>query len=180
MDKRDMFGGDFLFSNSGFGAGIFYQRNFSSTFSGFVNLGFTGSRTKDEFPQWNYETNAPEVPNKVNRLYTMPLVVGLRYRLFEGELSEEFRPYINAGLGPSMIIALPYEYEFFTSMGHASTYFTAGTFVGFGAEFGDGATLMGVNLRYFYIPMEPGVESLRNEPISDFGGFFLTFNLGFQ
>jgi hypothetical protein len=176
-ERRDIIGVDFLFSNSGYGLGGYYQRNFSTSLSGFVNVGFTGSRTKDELPVWNGEDYV--VPNKVNRLYTIPMVIGLRYRLFEGELDDDFRPYVNAGVGPSMVLALPYEYEFFRSFGHARTYFTAGGFLGFGAEFGEKRPILGVNLRYFYIPLRPGVESLRDDPISDFGGLFLTLNIGF-
>ena len=179
-DYRDVAGIDILFSNSGFGIGGFYQHNYTHTLSGFINLGITGSRNRDEFDQYDYDRQDWRVPGKINRLYTLPLTIGLRYRLLEQVLVDNFRPYANVGIGPSLIVALPYEYEFFTSMGHASARVTAGGFVGIGAEIGGSRPLLGVNIRYFYIPLHPGMESLRNDPITNFGGLFLTMHVGFM
>jgi len=178
-EYHDALGFDVLFSNSGFGVGGFYQHNYSTKLSGFINLGITGSRSGDEFEEYDSYANDWRVPGKINRLYTFPLTLGVRYRLLDEVLVDNFRPYVNAGVGPTMIVALPYAYEFFKSFGHARAYFTGGGFVGIGAEIGGSKPLLGVNLRYFYIPIRPGVESLRNNPITDFGGLFLTMNVGF-
>lgn len=179
-EYEDVYGFDLLFSNSGFGVGGFYQYNFTSKFSGFVNLGITGSRNRDEFDQYDPSAQDWRVPGKVNRLYTFPLTVGVRYRLLDEVLVDNFRPYVNAGIGPTMIVALPYEYDLFKSFSHARGYFTGGGFVGIGAEIGGSKPVLGVNVRYFYIPLRPGVESLQNDPITDFGGLFLTMNVGFR
>lgn len=180
----DALGLDVLFSNSGFGLGGFYHKVFSQKLSGFVNLGVTGTRKRDEFERYVQSEENPEqwelrVPDKVNRVYTLPLTVGLRYRLFEQVIVDNFRPYVNVGAGPSLILALPYDREFFTSFAHAQTYLTAGGFVGIGAEFGGNKPMLGVNIRYFYIPYTSGVESTMGDPITDFGGLFLTMNIGF-
>jgi hypothetical protein len=180
---EDSWGADILFSNSGFGIGAFYLRNLSSNLSGFIDLGITGSRQSDEFEQL-VNTGDPDypqdlrVPNKVNRLFTFPLTVGVRYRLLENVLADNLRPYINAGVGPTMIVALPYNYDFFPSIPHASVHFTGGGFVGLGADVGGKKPSLGINVRYYYIPFKPGLESIRNEPITDFGGLFLTLNVG--
>jgi opacity protein-like surface antigen len=179
-EASDVYGFDLLFSNSGFGAGGFYQHNYSQRLAGFIDLGITGSRKTDEFDQYDASRRDWRVPGKVNRLYTLPLTIGLRYRVFDEVLVDNFRPYINAGVGPSMIVALPYQYEFFSSFGHAKFAFTAGGFVGIGAEIGGSRPVLGVNLRYFYIPLKPGLESIENDPITDFGGLFLTMNVGFM
>lgn len=178
-EYEDAYGFDVLFSNSGFGVGGYYQHNYSQNLAGFVNLGITGSRKGDEFEEYDPSVNDWVIPGKVNRLYTFPLTVGLRYRLLDQVLVDNFRPYVNVGVGPTMIVALPYEYEFFKSLGHARTYFTGGGFIGVGTEVGGSKPVLGVNLRYFYIPLRPGLESLRNDPITDFGGLFLTMNVGF-
>jgi len=178
-EYEDAYGFDLLFSNSGFGLGGFYQHNYSQNLSGFINLGITGSRKGDEFEEYDPSINDWVVPGKVNRLYMFPLTIGLRYRLLDQVLVDNFRPYVNIGVGPTMIVALPYEYEFLKSLGHARSYFTGGGFIGVGAEVGGSKPVLGVNLRYFYIPLRPGVESLRNDPITDFGGLFLTMNVGF-
>lgn len=176
-------GFDILFSNSGFGLGGFYQRPINDGLAWFVNLGITGSRKSDEFPDWiatdDQYGRRWDIPGKVNRVFSLPLTVGMRYRILESSLVENFRPYLNAGIGPTMIVALPYDYDFFSSFGHARTYFTGGGFVGAGAEFGTGQPSLGINVRYYYIPFATGVESLKGEPITQFGGIFLTANIGF-
>jgi hypothetical protein len=183
-DYNSAWGFDVLFSNSGFGAGLFYQWSLSKRLSTMINLGITGARHSDEFPVWTPSPD-PEgfgdyvVPGKVNRLYALPLMVGLRYRVLDNLLVDNVRPYVNAGIGPTMVVALPYQYEFFSSFGHARGYFTGGGFVGVGAEFGSGRPMLGVNVRYFYIPIHPGIESIQDQPITDFGGLFLTLNVGF-
>lgn len=183
-EYRSAWGLNVLFSNSGFGGGVFYEWALSKRLGALIDLGISGARQSDEFPVW---TPSPDpggfgdyvVPGKVNRLFEIPLMVGLRYRVLDNLLVDNVRPYINAGIGPSMIVALPYQYEFFSSFGHARAYYTGGGFVGIGAEFGSGRPLLGVNIRYFYIPLHPGVESLQDQPITDFGGLFLTLNIGF-
>lgn len=177
-------GFDILFSNSGFGTGGFYQRPISEKLAWFINLGITGSRNRDELPDRIPDPDDPyryrwDVPGKVNRVFTLPLTIGVNYRVLENTLVENFRPYVNAGLGPTMILALPYEYDFFQSFGHASAHFTGAAFVGLGAELGNSQPTLGINVRYYYIPYAPGVESLRGDPITQFGGIFLTANVGF-
>ncbi len=180
QDVEDVIGFDLLFSNSGFGVGGFYQHNYSQNLAGFINLGVTGSRKSDEFEKYDNTAQDYLVPGKINRLFTLPLMVGIRYRLLDEVLVDNFRPFFNIGAGPSMIVALPYQYSFFTSFGHARAYFTGGGFVGIGAEVGGRKPLLSVNIRYFYIPFKPGLESLQNESITDFGGLFLTMNVGFN
>jgi hypothetical protein len=179
-EASDVYGFDLMFSNSGFGAGGFYQHNYSPRLSGFIDLSGTGSRKTDEFDQYDASKRDWRVPGKINRLYAFPLTVGFRYRVFDEVLVDNFRPYFNVGVGPSMIVALPYNYEFFSSFGHAKFAFTGGGFIGIGAEIGGSRPVLGVNLRYFYIPLKPGMESLQNDPITDFGGLFLTMNVGFM
>jgi hypothetical protein len=152
----------------------------------FVNLDISGARKSDEFDQAvrNEDPDALyaydyKVPNKINRLYALPLTIGLRYRILEDVLFENLRPYLNAGIGPTMLVSLPYDIEFFKSFGHASAYLTGGGFVGIGADFGGKKPSLGFNARYYYIPYGPGLESLKDEKITDFGGLFLTMTLGF-
>ncbi len=171
---ENLMGVDILFSASGLGIGGFGQVNFTTLFAGFFNVAITGTRNTDEFPDYN-----GNVPNKVNRLFTIPLMFGVRHRLFASSLSNNFRPYINGGAGPTVLVALPYSYAFFPSIGHARSYLTGGGFIGLGAEVGNGRPVIGVNARYFVIPFSNGLESIRDSRITDFGGLFLTMNIGF-
>jgi len=171
---------DLLFSSNGFGAGAFYQRFFTENTTGFVNFGISGARNSDEFEQYNPYTGQITVPNKVNRLYIFPLTLGVEYRLFADKIAESFRPHINAGVGTTFILATPYDREFFLAFGHANGYTRFGGFVGIGANVGSSSkSLMGVNVRYYFIPFGGnGLESIRDLPITDFGGLFLTLSVG--
>ncbi|MBI3259311.1 MAG: hypothetical protein HYZ54_07565 [Ignavibacteriae bacterium] len=177
-----IWGVDVLFSTNGFGAGFFYQRNFSDLTSGFINFGVSGARNSDEFEDYDYSKNEFFIKNKVNRLYIFPLTIGVQYRIFADKIAETFRPHINAGVGSTFILAIPYErtVSFFTSLGQANTYTRFGGFLGIGADLGgSGKNSMGVNVRYYFIPFGgDGLESIRGLPITDFGGLFLTVSVG--
>ena len=175
-----VWGADVLFSSNGFGLGAFYQKIFSETTAGFINLGISGARNSDEFEEYNPYTQEIFVRNKVNRLYIFPLTVGVQYRIFADKIAETLRPHVSAGVGTTFILATPYEREFFSAFGHANSYTRFGGFVGLGANFGNNAkSLMGVNVRYYFIPFGGnGLESIRDLPITDFGGLFLTLSVG--
>lgn len=184
LNHNDAYGFDVLFSNSGFGFGGFYQHNFSRWVAGFVNVGLTGSRNRDEFEEIVEDPSNPghylsRVPGKINRLYTVPLTVGIRYRLLDEVLVDDVRPYANIGVGPSMIVALPYDRAFFASFTEAELYVRAGGFVGVGVEVGGKRPIVGFNVRYYYIPFREGLESIEGHPMRDFGGLFLSANVGF-
>lgn len=173
-----VWGADVLFSSNGFGLGAFYQKIFSETISGFINLGISGARNSDEFEVYYYDSVF--IPNKVNRLYIFPLTVGVHYRIFADKIAETLRPHVSAGIGTTFILATPYDRDFFSAFGHANGYTRFGGFIGLGANFGNNAkSLMGVNVRYYFIPFGGnGLESIRGLPITDFGGLFLTLSVG--
>ena len=100
---------------------------------------------------------------KVNRVFVVPVNFGFQYRLFKDAITDNLRPYINAGVGPSFV-----------------TKITLGSYIGFGANFGlDKSSLVGINLRYYIIHFfDQGVESLKGKFRKDIGGVYLTINLG--
>lgn len=56
--------------------------------------------------------------------------------------------------------------------------FTFGGFIGLGADIGNvNNPTIGVNLKYYFIPIKPSIESIINEPINDLGGFVITMNI---
>jgi hypothetical protein len=178
---KRIWGFNILFSGNGFGAGFFYQRLYTPTISGFIDLGISGARNTDELEYLDPYTGRPFVPGKVNRLYMFPLMAGIQYRLFAGTLSESLRPFVNIGAGPALIMAAPYPEAFFGSVSSATLYGRFGGFAGIGAAIGAmNRTSLSVNLRYYYIPFGGnGLESIKDLPITDFGGLFLTLSVGF-
>ena len=178
-------GMDLLFSANGWGIGGFFQQELTNNVSGFLHLGISGRRNTDEFE------NAllgpiPVVSNKVNRLFMIPFTIGAQYRVFREELQETFRPFISLGITPTYIMSTPYirdgqYYDFFEAFGHATSYVRLGGVIGVGSFFGSPATgsLIGVQLRYFAIPFGgSGIESVRDNPVRDFGGIFLSLTVG--
>lgn len=178
---RDAWGVDVLFSGNGFGLGAFYYSEFSPTVFGFVHLGISGVQSTDEFEEYDPRQQQWVVPDKLNRLFVFPLTAGVQYRLFKDEVSDNFRPFLQAGIGPSFIMSTPYSREFFSAFGDAQFHVRPGGFVGVGMYFGDAQkTLTGAHLRYYYIPFGgDGLASVKNFPIQNFGGIFLSLSMGF-
>ncbi len=173
-----------FFSSSGYGAGLFYERRVSYSISGFIDLTISGLRGGDELEVYN---NDPEsihyrsfyVPDKVNRLWHTPLMIGAKKELFRDLFFDNFRPFISLGLGGSMVVATPYDQSFFKAFGSADLSFAPGGFLSIGAEVSERRPGVGFSLRYYYLPISPGVESIESEPIDNLGGLFLALSIPF-
>ncbi|MCX7930311.1 MAG: hypothetical protein N2663_06290 [Chlorobi bacterium] len=173
---------EILFSQSGFGAGFFYQLPFDDLWTGLLELGISGARNSSEIESlYDPVTGRLLVPGKINRLFIFPLTFGVRYRLFRDELSESLRPFLCGGIGPTFVVSTPYEYEFFQSWGYARGYLRFGSFIGAGLIVGPSQKSdAALAVRYYYIPFGGnGLESIQGQPIKTFGGVFLTFSVGF-
>ena len=190
---------DILVSNDGFGLGTFYRREFNQDLYGFATFSISEAKDDREVEFIDFLGNT-FVPGKLNRFLVMPLIVGVQRRMFREEILDTFRPYINAGVGPTLIFASPYteieevssglvfrQVEFFESLGKGKPYYTLGGFVGFGANFGgDQSNLFGVNFRYYLTYLfGDGIPSLYDSSTgktaqkkTSFGGFFITINVG--
>ncbi len=169
-----------ILSNNGFGAGTFYDRFIAEDLSLFVNLYISGARNTDEFDIYDPITGRLYVPGKINRLFMFPLTFGVNKFIFTKTLNSNFFPYLSFGIGPTFIISTPYNKEFFTSFGYAHFYVRFGGFVGAGINIPTvNNSYVGVSIRYYWIPFGGnGLESIRDLPIKDFGGFFLGLNIG--
>ena len=199
---HNAWGIDILISNGGFGMGAFYRREFSDEWFGFTSLSISESKDEREVEQFDYYTGTSYTPGKLNRFLVIPLTFGVQHRLFKDEITDNFRPYVNAGVGPTMIFVTPYtkittttsgpvfeQVEFFNALGKGQPHYTLGGFIGFGANFGtEKANLFGVNFRYYFTYLLgsglPSLYHFNNDgtlgttPKKDFGGFFITLNVG--
>ncbi len=175
------FGFDILLGESGFGFGGFYRHELSTKFTLFGDISFSESKDQREFEYIDYFGNSFTVGKK-NRVFQIPINFGAQFRLFEKELTDNLRPYINAAVGPTVVLTTPYSEEFFKAFGTTATHFAAGGYVGFGANFGlDKSNLIGLNFRYYYIRFfDEGVESLEGRFNKTIGGFYVTINFGFM
>jgi hypothetical protein len=198
---RNAWGIDILISDGGFGLGTFYRYEFSDEWSGIAALSVSESKDDREVEQYDLYTGTSYVPGKLNRFLILPLTFGIQRRLFKDDITENFRPYINAGAGPTMIYVSPFtdivttqtgalefrQVEYFKALGKGHPEYTLGAFIGFGANFGaEKSNLFGVNFRYYFTYVLgnglPSLYNLRTGTVSatkkDFGGFFITLNVG--
>jgi hypothetical protein len=174
-------GMDFMFSEGGFGLGTFFRYNLTQTLTAFSDISISGAKDDREMQYIDYFGNSV-VLGKKNRIFLVPLVFGLQQRILANSISDNLRPYITAGMGPSMAFTTPYDKEFFSSFSKAQAKYTVGGYFGIGANFGlDKTNLMGISVRYYLMHFfDEGIESLIGRPKKDFGGFYLTLNLGYM
>lgn len=174
-------GFDLMIGESGFGFGGFYRHKMDEDFTIFADISFSEAKDEREI-EFVDIFGRPFTVGKLNRIFQIPLNFGVQYRLFAEDLADNLRPYINAGIGPAIILTTPSSEEFFSAFSKAQTKIAAGGYIGFGANFGvDQSNLIGINFRYYYIKLfGGGVESLEGRPKDAIGGFFITINFGFM
>jgi hypothetical protein len=178
-ERRNALGLDLLLSNSGFGLGAFYRRQYTDDLYGFGTFSISEVKDDREVEQYDIVTGETIVPGKINRFLLLPLIFGVQDRLFREDITDNFRPYITAAVGPTLVYSAPYNREFFNSLGHGQAHYTVGGYVGFGAFFGlDPSSLVGVSFRYYFVPLKDQIESLEGQYMRQFGGFFITINVG--
>lgn len=173
------FGADIMFSEGGFGLGSFYRKAISDNLTFFTDFSISEAKDEKEVEYIDYFGRVV-VFGKKNRIMLLPLNFGLQYRLLSESITDNLRPYINFGAGPAMAVTLPYDLEFFSSFKKAHAYYTLGGYFGFGANFGlDKNSLLGINLRYYVIHLfNDKIEGMEQRYMKDFGGFYLTINIG--
>lgn len=192
-------GFNLVFSESGFGYGMFWRKYFSDKFTMEAKFFFSDARNSDEFETPDYRFQRYLVAGKKNRLYNIPFTISANYYPFNDVISESFKPFVQVGGGVSLIGKAPYfiydEYDeqvvdykdFFQAIG--STQFQTR----FAMHFGIGAdvSIIGkqstqVSLNYYYIPFgEPGLESMHNRitnipRMTQFGGVQLNLTFGMK
>jgi hypothetical protein len=172
-------GADLMFGEGGFGLGTFYRLHLQDNLTGFIDFSISESKDSREVEYVDIFGNTYS-PGKKNRVFLLPLNIGIQYRLFSRSLTDNFRPYLSAGVGPTAVVYTPYDEEFFVSFAKAKAKYAAGGYIGLGANFGlSKKNLMGINFRYSIVHLfDKGVESLENSYRKDFGHFYLALNLG--
>lgn len=173
-------GVDLMISEAGFGLGTFLRQSFSTELTGFIDFSFSETKDNREVEYIDYYGQTYSI-GKVNRVFLLPLYVGLQQRLFSHTLTDNLRPYINAAVGPTAIVSTPYAKEFFSAFGDAVTKVGLGGYIGFGANFGlSKSNLVGINVRYYYVQILDGnkVESLRGKFKDHFNSIYITINIG--
>ena len=178
LPRNNSWGFDFMIGMDGFGVGGFYGYTFGDELTLFSDLSFSEARDARQLDYYDYWSGVISL-NKNNYVYRIPLFLGLQYRLFKDDIVDNFRPFITAGGGPVLMYIASAKTDFFTGLFHGHSKYTYGTFVGLGAQFGfDRSYVLGVNVRYFLIPLPPGIQSVDAGAMNNANGFFITLNFG--
>jgi len=174
-------GFDLLIGESGFGFGGFFRKEMSTKFTLFADVSISEAKDEREIEYVDYFGQTFTI-GKVNRVFQIPITFGAQFRLFENQLTDNLRPYINLGIGPTIALTTPYDQEFFKAFAYAKPHYAVGGYVGFGANFGlDTKNLIGINMRYYYTQfLNEGVEILKGRYKDYLGGFYITLNFGFM
>jgi hypothetical protein len=194
--RMSAWGIDLLLSDNGFGLGGFYRRELSDALAGTVTFAISDVKAEGEMEYVDYYGQS-YVPGKKNRLLMLPLMVSVQYRLFRNDIVDNFRPYVTAGAGPTTLYVAPYarlvdvqlgdgstfkqaeKVDFFESLKYGKAHTTIGGFVGAGAYFGkDRTNVLGLSVRYYFIPVRSGIEVMDGGFVKEFGGLFITLHFG--
>ncbi len=169
-----------IYGERGFGinGGIFKQ--IGNTFDIYANLSISGVTDTREFDQYDIYGN-PITFNKVNRIYLIPLNIGLQRHMFKEDLDASLKPVLTAGVTTGLIVTTPYDKGFFESFKYAQSSFTLGGFLGLALEFEQNKTISFViGVKYFYLPViGREISSIRDQYIKDVGGVVLNFGVNF-
>ena len=170
-----------LFSDNGFGAGAQLFKQFSPNVSMFGGIFFSGAKDDREFEVYDIFGNS-YIPNKVNRMFMIPINIGMQFRLFRADVTDDLRPHVNIGISPTAVIYTPYSESFFPSFGHAQAKYTVGAFASVGVDYlTSKSSSLNMDVRYYYTQLfGQGIESLRSKEKKFFGGLYLVFSYNFM
>ncbi len=174
-------GVNLMFGEGGFGIGTFYKTRLTENLTGFIDFSISESKDEKEFEYIDY-WGAVYVHNKKNRVFMLPVNLGIQYRMFSNSLTDNFRPYISIAAGPTMVITNPYEKEFFEALGYSQLRMAVGGYAAIGTNFGiSRSSLLGITIKYSYAHLfDDGVENIFGRFRKNIGTLSISFDLGLQ
>lgn len=98
---------DIVLNNFGFGLGGEYRRVMANQTEGVFNLRITGLRDASEQTFTDF-FGQQAVPNKYQRAFAFPAMIGLRQRLFASRVQDEYRFFVSMSAGPVASFTYPY------------------------------------------------------------------------
>lgn len=180
-EPRNTWGLGFVYSENGFGVSLtkYFQLSRSIDFS--ANLLGSGVTDSREVERSDIYGNT-YIPDKINRVYMIPLSLGLNMELFKGDLDGSFKPMFSIGVAPTLVLLNPYNKSFFSALGYTTTEFAAGPYVGIGLNYVQSRSMsINMNLSYYYLPLlNGGIESIQYNKIQNVGGVQLLFGMNFM
>lgn len=99
---------DFVVNNFGFGVGGQYRRVLGEQMEGIFNMRITGLRDASEQTFTDYFFGQQIVPNKYQRAFAFPAMIGLRKRLFADKVQDQYRFFLTVSAGGVAAFSYPY------------------------------------------------------------------------
>ncbi len=174
-------GGQILLQNSGLGIGGYISRLVNQDIIFVAEISLSSIKDGREVAFFN-RLGQKDIPDKANYVMQLPIQVGFEHRLFRASIEDNFRPFLHATTGPTLIWKSPYfddingnqeldpgepVYSTFGSLSHGNLELGWSGTISVGAHFGKllGGTQslrLGYTFTYFFeeIPLlEPSVRS---------------------
>ena len=173
-----------MISGNGYGLGFGYAYDHNANWSMAAELALTGARNTSELEMQDPYTLIIYVPNKINRIFLVPMLLTGRYTIPREYVAENIAPYVSVGAGASAVVQAPYDPlgDVFSSLGSSTSYVRPAAYVGAGITMENTETsYVTLDARYYVLPFGgAGIESIRGKPMKDFNGVFLSLAIGFR
>lgn len=102
------FGFNFVMNNFGFGVGGEYRKIVAPSTELTASLRIGGLRDASEQTFTDVFFGQQIIPNKYQRAFAFPLLLGIRHRLFSDLIQENYRFFVSASMGPAAAFTFPY------------------------------------------------------------------------
>jgi hypothetical protein len=102
------FGFNFLMNNFGFGFGGEMRHVVAPQTELTASLRLTALRDASEQTFTDFFFGQQIIPNKYQRAFGFPLMLGIRQRLFADVIQEDYRFFVSAAIGPAAAFSYPY------------------------------------------------------------------------
>tara|TARA_R100001143_G_C3360849_1_gene135463 strand:- start:11982 stop:12803 length:822 start_codon:yes stop_codon:yes gene_type:complete len=99
---------NFVMNNFGFGLGGEYRRIIAPQSELTASLRITGLRDASEQTFTDFFFGQQVIPNKYQRGIAIPLMLGMRKRVFADGIQNDFRFFVSASMGPAATFTYPY------------------------------------------------------------------------
>lgn len=178
-------GVDVMVNNFGFGIGGSYGRVIAPYTELTFSTGITGLRDVSEQNFQSFLTGQQIIPNKYNRAFGFPFLLGLKQRIFARQVEDNLRFFISGAGGPAMTFMYPYLRDTNNPNGFRDFQLTPQGFLvpveginDFFTGWSDGETHWGLNGE-IKIGVDIGSE-FKTRTTVEFGYFFYYFQNGLQ
>ena len=167
-------------TETGFGINGGYFKNLNKDYDLFITLSASSVADSREIEQYDYWGNS-YVIGKQNRVYSIPLNIGIQRYMFRDDIEGNIRPYIMAAVSPALVLTNQYSESFFSALKYTQPSFAIGGFIGIGLEIVEMSSMsLALNARYSYMPViGREINSLENTTLKDVGGFQISFQVNF-